>query len=138
MQDIIQYLKSADRNKIIISNNEVESVSYLDVGHQLSILLKPHLNNKHLSMKAKDMVDSMMRKNIFHSDNYGKVIGIKNIGILLEKELKLNFKILIDYYSQNHPLFIKWDGAIERDKLYFLTKEKGLEIDISELSHIII
>jgi len=70
---------------------------------------------------------------------YGeKFIAIRNCGILLQKELKIDFISFLNSHSKNQLLIIYWEGEIENDKLYFLSKVDGAEIDISGLSYQII
>jgi len=57
---------------------------------------------------------------------------------LLEANLKQDFGNLMRKYSDTSNLFIDWKGIIEKDHLYFLTKESGKKIDIKNLSHIVI
>jgi hypothetical protein len=69
---------------------------------------------------------------------FGRYLSIENIGVLFEPELKLDFASLLDSYSQNNVLFVKWEGEIDAENIYFLTKEKGIKKNIKNLSHIVI
>ena len=64
--------------------------------------------------------------------------ALSNIGILIEPELKQDLTRLMEKHSNGNVLFIKWDGEIDQDNLYFLSKEKGIKINIKNLSQILI
>jgi hypothetical protein len=57
---------------------------------------------------------------------------------LFEPELKVDFNNLLEKYSNTNALFVKWEGVIDNENLYFLSKEKGIKININKLSHIAI
>jgi len=52
--------------------------------------------------------------------------------------LKLDFFAILDKYSRSNLLFIKWEGEIDEENLYFLSKIKGEKINIKNLSYIAI
>jgi len=87
-------------------------------------------------MKAFDEINNIFDKAIFDHPNFGKTLAISNLGILFEAELKQNFKTIIDNHSTNNLLLIEWQGEIENDILYFMSKERGIKININNLSHI--
>ena len=81
-------------------------------------------------MRAKEVLGNIFDSNLSDSDILGKHLAIQNLGVLFEPELKIDFLSLIDKYSRTNALFMQWDGEIENDTLYFLTKEKGKKINI--------
>lgn len=89
-------------------------------------------------MKVTSELDKILNDSLINHSNYGRMIAISNIGILLEPNLKQDLRVILEKYSNNNTLFVKWDGEIEGDYLYFLSKEKGIKISIHELSHIAI
>ena len=92
-------------------------------------------NDKRFSLRAKDLIYHYLNDTIHNNDQYGKHLAISGVGLLLEKELQFDFTSFLDSYSQNHLLFLKWEGEIINDTLYFLTKQHGLKINISNLSY---
>jgi len=89
-------------------------------------------------MRVSSELDRILNAAISNHDLFGKYLSIENLGILFEPELKIDFNRLLDSYSQNNALFVKWDGEIDSENIYFLTKENGIKINIKNVSHIAI
>ena len=87
-QHISEFLNSEPENKVVFCNHAKDAI---DLGEELSIRIKPYLEHKRLSMKTKDLIDELMHASIQHNDEIGKHITLKNLGILFEPELKINF-----------------------------------------------
>ena len=133
---ISHYLTSESRNKIIIHKDPIPEFSSLNIGEELSAKLKSIIGSKHFALKAKQILENILNHAIINDKQYGKMLFIYNLGVLFEPELKIDFLALIDKYSKGVTLFIKWDGEVEENKLYFLSKENGITINIENLSHI--
>ena len=131
-QHIIEFLDTNPNNKIVFSNQTEGAV---DLGKELSSLIKPSLEHKRLSMKTKDLIGELVHSNIKSSDEIGKYIAIKNLGILFEPELKINFEHFLKTYSSDITLIIEWSGTISSNQLFFLSKEKGLKADLKNLTY---
>ena len=137
-EKILTYIDSLSRNKIVIHRGSIEGLTPLNVGVKLSEEIIGINNHKKLALIAASNLGGILTGAISKVNRYGAILSIENFGILFEPELKMNFTSLIDKHSIGKTLFIKWDGEIENNHLYFLTKEKGKEIDIKNLSHIVI
>jgi hypothetical protein len=87
-------------------------------------------------MRVSSELDRILHAAISNHDLFGKYLSIENLGVLFEPELKIDFNRLLDSYSQNNALFVKWDGEIDAESIYFLTKENGIKINIKNVSHI--
>ncbi len=136
---IESYLQLNPRNKIIISKGEVVDVKYLDVGSEFSEILMEITTEKHFALKAKIALESLLEKSTGPYENKSySVLALKNLGILFEPDLKLDFLSLLDRQSKENALILKWDGEVDSGKLYFLSREKGVKINIKNLSHLII
>jgi len=135
---ILSYVNTQSRNKIVIHKSELQNIHSLDIGCILAEKIQNIPNKKHLSLKVKNKLDDILSNVIANNDLYGKTLSIKNLGILFEPDLKIDFLALIDNYSQNNILFIQWDGEIEKNKLFFLSRSNGKEINIKNLSHIVL
>jgi len=81
-------------------------------------------------------LESIMQNNEKIHPEIGKYTAITNLGILFEKTLKFDFIHFLDAHSKNQTLFIYWEGEVDKNKLYFLSKNKGLQFDITNISHI--
>lgn len=133
-QHIIEFLDTTPNNKIVFCNQSEDAI---DLGKELSNQIKSHLEHKRLSMKTKDLIDELIQSNIKSSDEIGKHITIKNLGILFEPELKINFDHFLKTYSSDITLIIQWAGEISSNHLFFLSKEKGLKADLKNLTYTI-
>lgn len=139
MNSYIQnYLESFSRNKIVFCNHSISGIEELDVGKWLSQEVKSFSSYTKVGLKTMQIIDEIFSSSILVNPKYGKCLAIKNIGILLEPELKIDFVQILDKYSSSNTLIVKWEGEIEDGILYFLTKEKGQKINIKNLSHIVI
>jgi hypothetical protein len=131
-QHISEFLNSEPHNRIVFCNHAKDAI---DLGEELSMRIKPYLEHKRLSMKTKDLIDELMHASIQHNDKIGKHITIKNLGILFEPELKINFEHFLKTYSTDFTLIIEWSGEISNKHLFFLSKMKGSRIDLKNLTY---
>lgn len=138
MQQILNYINSKPRNKIVIHKYEVIGIHTIDIGLDLSKLIESFSTDKNFSLKVQSILDNLLNSSVTNHNEFGKYISINNLGILFEPELKINFNTLLDQHSKDICLFVKWDGDISNDKLYFLTNKDGIEININNLSHIVV
>ncbi|MDD2475934.1 MAG: hypothetical protein PHI32_08500 [Dysgonamonadaceae bacterium] len=138
LDTVSSYIKSYSRNKIIFHKEGLSGINSIDVGKLLAQSLFNFENENRLPMRTTVELDKILSNAIFEHPNFGKVLAIANVGILFESELKQNFYRIMDNYSTNNLLFIEWEGEIEDNAIYFLSKEKGIKININNLSHIAI
>ena len=129
---IIEFLDTAPKNRVVLSN---QSEGAIDIGIELSNRIKLHLEDKRLSMKTKDIIEELFKSNCKNSNEIGNYIAIKNLGILFEPELKINFEHFLKTYSSDSTIIIEWPGEISTGHLFFLSKEKGLKADIKNLTY---
>lgn len=137
-EQILRYFKSNPRNKIVISTTPFEDITPLDVGKSLSEAIYSFVEEKLLSMKTLGSLEKIFDSAVVSHQLYGKVLIIANIGILFEPNLKIDIAKLLERYSNDNALFLHWEGEYENGKFYFLTKKKGIELNIKNLSHLII
>ena len=135
---ITEYINSYSKNKIIIHREIFPDVNSIDIGFLLSQSIYNWRDDSKLSMKVTSELDKLFNDELVIHSSYGRTIAISNIGILLEPNLKQDLRAILEKYSNNNTLFVKWDGEVENGYLYFLSKEKGIKININELSHIIV
>lgn len=135
---ISDYLKSQSRNKIVLHQNEIPNLKPVNLGLRISEIIYNFKELGKIPMRIAAELDNILNASIDQHDVYGRCLSIENLGILFEPELKLDFARLLDNYSQNNMLFVKWEGEFDADNLYFLTKANGIKINIKNLSHIAI
>ncbi len=132
------FLQSQSRNKIVFYKDLLFDFTPVNVGFLLSQLIYNWTDYSKLSMKVTTELDKILNDAVINHSNFGRMIAISNIGILFEPELKQNLRAILENYSNNNSLFVQWDGDIDEQNLYFITKEKGIKININEISHIAI
>lgn len=137
MNIMIQFLNSHPRNRLIIVKQTLVEVPYIDIGKSLSLKLQGNQEGRLPNLTVK-FLDEIVDLNLRYSEELGNHIAFENIAILMEKELKINFKSLLEKYSRDTTLIVKWEGEIEESKLYFLSKEQGVEINLKDITHIIL
>lgn len=136
LKTVLSYIESFSRNKIVFYKEPLLDIIPIDVGKLLSQLLFNFNNENKLPMIATEELDKILSKSVFEHPNFGRTLAIANVGILFEPDLKQDFKRIIDNHSTNNLLLIEWEGEIESNAIYFLSKEKGIQINMNNLSHI--
>lgn len=136
--EILSFLKTQSRNKIVFYRNSINDIPEIDLGTELSQVLFNLNDLTKLPMKVSLELENMLNTATIDHEIYGRTLAISNLGILFEPELKVDFNNLLEKYSNSNVLFVKWEGAIDNENLYFLSKEKGIKININKLSHIAI
>lgn len=143
MQDQVQtkvltYINSQARNKVILYRETLPGITPIDMGRTLAQAIYNLTDDSKLSMRVTHLVDEIANNSVTNHPEYGRSLAISNLGILLEPGLKQDFAKLLEKHSNNNLLFVQWEGEIVNGHLYFLSKDKGVKINISNLSHIAI
>lgn len=138
IEKIASFTRSQSRNKIVFHRQEITGITSVNIGQLLSEALYNLGDAGKLPMRASMELDNILQSSVFLHEEYGKCLAIANPGILFEPEIKLDFSWLLDNYSQNNALFVHWEGEIDSDNIYFLTRKNGIKINIRNLSHIVI
>lgn len=136
---IIEFLNSSTRTKLIFSLNKIDTLHYVDVGKDLSFRLKStSIDDRRFSIKAKETLNDMLMKHYTNNEKIGDYMAITNLGILLEPELKLNFLEFIQSTSQNYPLILHWEGDFDNDSLIFKSKPNGLVFSLTGINYLFV
>ena len=137
--ELIEFVQGSSRNKLVISKQKMEGFEFIDIGKEFSMELGSiPVHDDRFSLKAKDLLYSLIQRLETYSDFTGRYIALTNLGILLEPELRLNFLEFIQSVSQTYPLILHWDGVIENDTLIFKTKPNGVEISLKGINHLFV
>lgn len=136
--EILSFLKTQSRNKVVFYKDSIIDIKAIDLGTELSQALFNLNDLTKLPMKGSYELEKIMNTAIIEHEIYGRFLAISNLGILFEPELKVDLMNLLEKYSNTNALFVKWEGEIDNENLYFLSKERGIKINIKNLSHIAI
>ncbi|WP_118194774.1 hypothetical protein [Albibacterium indicum] len=136
---IVSFLNLIPRNRLIISTDffDTEKVNWMNIGKLLAHELG-NTDKSKIVFRINQLLDDVIVKNKIQHKEFGETIAIENIGLLLEPELKFNVEKFLSDYSQNNTLILKWEGEIDTNQLYFLTKNDNHKIDLNNISHIVI
>ncbi len=132
------FINGSSRNKLIVTKTQLDFINWIDVGKLLSSKISSFIDDRRLSMRVFSILEEIFESNVENSNDFGEYLAIYNLGILFESELNIDILALLDKHSRNKALFIYWNGEIKNNYLYFLSEKKGKEINIKNLSHIII
>lgn len=136
LKTVLSYIESFSRNKIVFYKEPLLDIIPIDVGKLLAQSLFNFNNENRLPMIATEEIDKILSEAVLEHPNFGKTMAIANVGILFEPDLKQDFIRIIDNHSTNNLLLIEWEGEIENNAIYFMSKERGIKININNLSHI--
>lgn len=128
-------LRQRSRNNIIVLTEEPENLIFLDLGVALSSALQNVVDSRDVAHVALHQLELLFIQYTFQMEDQTCYLALKNVGILFEKELNLDIPKILDRFSQNNILFLKWAGLADQNNLYFLTKENGIKINTSNLSY---
>lgn len=135
-EKIKSYISSQSRNRIVLHDQIIPDLVYLDLGRELSEAIFNLKNPNKISLRASLELEKILERSTQNHDKYGVCLAISNVGVLFEPELKLDFSGILDKYSKNNVLFVKWEGEMDSEHLFFLSKQNGVKIAIKNLSHI--
>ncbi len=131
-------MRTQSRNKIVFFRDNIPGIQQINVGFLLSEAIFNLKETDKFSLRAARVLETILQNAIWTHPLYGRILAIENIGILFEPELKIDITRLLDRYSQNNALFVQWKGQVDREHLYFLTKEHGIKTNIKNLSHTVL
>lgn len=137
---IKSYLKSAPRNRIVVLSDcrPFPEVPVLDLGLTIStyIVQSEIRDDKNLKILVSEELKKQFRTIASQTEDFGKAICLRNLGIVFEKELGIDMRVLLQDLSRNTTVFIEWPGAYCNQRLLFLDVDSPIYIDLSEISHI--
>lgn len=127
------------KNRVIFTTDYSKIVSHsTDIGFEIAKELKNLEIESKLPFIAGKHLHEVLEKNLINDDTLGDVYSIKNIGILFEPELKIDFVSLCNKYSRDSTFIIEHHGEIDDKNLYFLTKENGMKIELTDLNYTVL
>lgn len=125
--------------KLVFLKDHTTAIPYsLDIGFELAKKLKNVETEPKLPLIANSKVHELIEESIIKDDKHGDVYSIKNIGILFEPELKIDFVSLCKKYSRGSTFIIEQQGEIDDKNLYFLTRENGRKIELTDLNYTVL
>lgn len=135
---IAQYLTYNPRNKLIFSPTIDPNLHSVDVGYDLSSLIKEDISSPYLPMVAEEMLGKILKNAVLNDEVIGKYIAISNWGILFEPDLKLNLLSLFDSYSKNQTLILVNCGEVNSESFHLVSNYFNTALPLGQLTPYII
>lgn len=132
------YIEEKSRNRIVFHQKEISDIKPIDIGNLISSEIYSIIDDKRFSMKAKMKIENVLSINVNNHSTYGDILAISNLGILFEADLKIDILNILDKFSIGNTLFVKWDGEIDGNELFFLSKQNGIKLELKNISYIVI
>ncbi len=138
ISQIADFIRSSSRNNLILSNGEIDGLSYIDMGLEISRFIEDILSDRRLSMRTQDFINTLLKNNIGHNDTVGQYVALTNIGILFEPPLKIDIEGLFNRWSQNYILFIDMGKGIVANGRLYLTGNcsQDYSVSLETINHI--
>ena len=122
------------RNKVVFSTDVVDGLGYVNIGRALSEALSG-LEESSLTLKAADILKSLILQSASQHDLFGKYIALDNIGILFEPDMHINIEQLFQSVSTDAMLFLCSQHTIIDDCYLFMNSQE-CKVRLQTLSYI--
>jgi len=131
-----QHIAANSRHKLLFVTHEIEGVSFVDVGTELSAAIEHILHEKRLSMVAEEALDKIIDQYTIQDHDVGNYVAIRNIGILFEPALHINLHAKVDSWSRTRVLIIYHEGTIH-NHVFFLTtnNETKYSLNLKDITY---
>lgn len=126
-------------NRLVFTDDHHKIVSHsTDIGFELAKELEGFEVGTKVALIANAKLHELFEKGLIKDDKIGDVYCIRNIGILFEPELKIDFVSLCRKYSRDSVFVVEHHGEIDAKNFYFLTTENGKKIELTDLNYTIL
>jgi len=131
-----QHIAADSRHKLLFVTREIEDISFVDVGTELSAAIEHILHEKRLSMVAEEALDKIVDQYTIYDPDIGDYGAIRNIGILFEPALHINLHAKVDSWSRTRVLIIHHEGTIH-NHVFFLTtnSETKYSLNLKDITY---
>jgi hypothetical protein len=130
MINLKPHIPVGTRHKMLFISNEIEGVSFVDLGQELSKAIEPLLDKKRLPLLADDALERIITNNSVVDAALGDYVAIKNIGILFEPALNLDIQSKFDLWSRSRILLVHLEGVIQ-DKIFYLSRNSNKKYSVN-------
>lgn len=106
------------------------NVPSVDLGFELASFIHNNESPGYLPF-----IKELISKNTFSHLTLGKIVYLRNIGILFEPDLGLDVSLFFTNLSRNTFLLLDWNGQMKYPYMYFLQTESKHRIKIDTLNY---
>ena len=129
-EKIKQYISQVSRNKIIFCHEPITHLHFVDVGKELSFVIKEQEEPSGYSSACKRIFEQT-----YNDEVIGSYLALSNWIILFEPDLKLDLRSIIESFSINKCLILLSNGSI-KEKRYLLMDDPRFALNLQGLSFI--
>ncbi len=131
-----QHIAADSRHKLLFVSYEMEGISFVDMGTELSAAIELSLQNRRLPMIAEEALEKIIDQYTVYDADIGDYIAIRNIGVLFEPALHINLHAKIDSWSKSRVLIIHHEGVVH-NQVFFLTtsREAKYSLNLKDITH---
>lgn len=129
-EKIKQFISQVSRNKIIFCHEPISNLHFVDVGKELSFVIKEQEEPSGYSSACKRIFEQT-----YNDEVIGSYLALSNWLILFEPDLKLDLRSIVESFSINKCLILLFDGSIKENR-YLLMDDNRFALNIQGLSFI--
>ena len=129
-EKIKQFISQVSRNKIIFCHEPISNLHFVDVGKELSFVIKEQEEPSGYSSACKRIFEQT-----YNDEVIGSYLALSNWIILFEPDLKLDLRSIIESFSINKCLILLSNGSI-KEKRYLLMDDNRFALNLQGLSFI--
>ena len=129
-EKIKQFISQVSRNKIIFCHEPISNLHFVDVGKELSFVIKEQEEPSGYSSACKRIFEQT-----YNDEVIGSYLALSNWIILFEPDLKLDLRSIIESFSINKCLILLSNGSIKENR-YLLMDDNRFALNLQGLSFI--
>ena len=129
-EKIKQFISQVSRYKIIFCHEPISNLHFVDVGKELSFVIKEQEEPSGYSSACKRIFEQT-----YNDEVIGSYLALSNWLILFEPDLKLDLRSIVESFSINKCLILLFDGSIKENR-YLLMDDNRFALNLQGLSFI--
>jgi hypothetical protein len=129
-EKIKQFISQVSRNKIIFCREPISNLHFVDVGKELSFVIKEQEEPSGYSSVCKRIFEQT-----YNDEVIGSYLALSNWIILFEPDLKLDLRSIVESFSINKCLILLSNGSIKENR-YLLMDDPRFALNLHGLSFI--
>ena len=129
-EKIKQFISQVSRNKIIFCHEPISNLHFVDVGKELSFVIKEQEEPSGYSSVCKRIFEQT-----YNDEVIGSHLALSNWIILFEPDLKLDLRSIVESFSINKCLILLSNGSIKENR-YLLMDDPRFALNLHGLSFI--
>ena len=129
-EKIKQFISQVSRNKIIFCHEPISNLHFVDVGKELSFVIKEQEELSGYSSACKRIFEQT-----YNDEVIGSYLALSNWIILFAPDLILDLRSIVESFSINKCLILLSNGSIKENR-YLLMDDPRFALNLQGLSFI--